>query len=119
MLLGASLSVFACCLMLGGAHIWPHSVMALMLPMMFYSTGLGLVLPHAMAIALRPFAHIAGTASALLGFIQMSLSASASALAGVFLKTPHCPCSGQCCVITLLALALTVRAQDYIRRSKP
>lgn len=119
MLLGAGLSVFACCLMLTGAHIWPHSVMALMLPMMFYSTGLGLVLPHAMAIALRPFAHIAGTASALLGFIQMSLSATASAMAGVFLKDTPLPMLWAMLVITLLALALTVRAHGLYRRSKP
>ena len=90
-----------------------------MLPMMFYSTGLGLVLPHAMAIALRPFAHIAGTASALLGFIQMSLSATASALAGVFLKDTPLPMLWAMLVITLLALALTVRAHGLYRRSKP
>ena len=48
---------------------------------------MGLVLPHAMAIALAPFPHIAGTASSLLGFIQMSLSATASALGDVKLFT--------------------------------
>ena len=52
--------------------------MVLMLPMAIYAVGMGLVLPHAMAIALAPFPHMAGTASSLLGFIQMSLSGSAA-----------------------------------------
>ncbi|MEZ5502794.1 MAG: multidrug effflux MFS transporter [Halioglobus sp.] len=81
-LIGALLAATATGSMWLGAQLLPRSVVMLALPMMFYSTGMGLVLPNAMAVALRPFAHIAGTASALLGFIQMSVSASATALVG-------------------------------------
>lgn len=119
MLLGSALAVFACVLILGAAYIWPRSVLALMLPMMFYATGLGLVLPHAMAIALRPFPHIAGTASALLGFVQMSLSAVASALSGVFLTDTPLPMLWAMLVISLLAMALALRSHRLYHRSNP
>ena len=110
MLLGAILSLSASALMLAGAIVWPASVLALMLPTVLYSMGMGLVLPHAMAIALRPFPHIAGTASALMGFIQMSLSAIASATSGAFLKDTPLPMLGAMLIITALATTLGWRA---------
>jgi len=98
-----------------GATLFPASISALVVPMVFYATGMGLVLPNAMAVALRPFPHMAGTASALLGFIQMSLSASSSALVGAFLQHTPQPVLVFMCVITLLALGLSVRV--YQRHS--
>jgi DHA1 family bicyclomycin/chloramphenicol resistance-like MFS transporter len=80
----------------------------LILPMTFYSIGMGLVLPNSMAVALRHFPHIAGTASALLGFIQMAVSAIASALVGAVLKDSPAPMANTMLLITLLALALSV-----------
>ena len=111
LLAGAVLTLVATGLTLSGALLWPRSVAALMLPMILYSTGMGLVLPHAMAIALRPYPHIAGTASALLGFIQMSLSAAASALAGAFLSDTPLPLLALMLLITLTATALAVGAK--------
>ena len=119
MLLGSVLALFACVLILSAAYIWPRSVLALMLPMMFYSTGLGLVLPHAMAIALRPFPHIAGTASALLGFVQMSLSAAASALSGIFLTDTPLPMLWAMLIISLLAMVLALRSHRLYHLSNP
>ncbi len=119
MLLGSALALFACVLILSAAYIWPRSVLALMLPMMFYSTGLGLVLPHAMAIALRPFPHIAGTASALLGFVQMSLSAAASALSGIFLTDTPLPMLWAMLIISLLAMVLALRSHRLYHLSNP
>ena len=119
MLLGSALALFACVLILSAAYIWPRSVLALMLPMMFYSTGLGLVLPHAMAIALRPFPHIAGTASALLGFVQMSLSAAASALSGIFLTDTPLPMLWALLIISLLAMVLALRSHRLYHLSNP
>ena len=93
-----------------GALLLPRSVAVLALPMMFYSAGMGLVLPNAMAVALRPFPHIAGTASALLGFIQMSLSATATALVGAYLKDTPAPMLHFMFCITFLALLLSLGA---------
>ena len=116
---GVVLTLAAGCLLLTCSRIWPASVFAIMLPMTVYSMAMGLVLPHAMAIALRPFAHIAGTASALLGFIQMSLSASASALTGSILVDSPQPMIQVMLGATLGALLLTWRAHSLYRRAKP
>tara|TARA_R110002110_G_scaffold205066_7_gene417100 strand:- start:232957 stop:234159 length:1203 start_codon:yes stop_codon:yes gene_type:complete len=118
MLLGNALALTASAVMLGGSRLWPMSIWALMLPMTLYSAGLGLVLPHAMAIALRPFPHIAGTASSLLGFIQMCLSAAASALAGVFLHDSPQPMLWSMLVIAFLALLLGLRAHRLYQAQK-
>jgi DHA1 family bicyclomycin/chloramphenicol resistance-like MFS transporter len=72
-----------------------------------------------MAIALRPFAHIAGTASALLGFIQMSLAAGASALVGIFLTTTPEPMVWMLLVLALISLLLGLRAHSLYARTKP
>ena len=107
-LVGASLAVVAAGTMWLGAQLLPRSIAVLVVPMMFYSTGLGLVLPNAMAVALRPFPHIAGTASALLGFIQMSLSAFATALVGAYLVDTPAPMLNFMLLITGFALLLSV-----------
>ena len=94
-------------------------MIALMLPMVLYSTPMGLVLPHAMAIALRPFSHIAGTASSLLGFIQMSLAAGASALTGRFLGSTPQPMVWMLLIVASLSLALGLRAHSLYLSTKP
>ena len=48
---------------------------AIIAPMMLCIAGIGLVLPNAMAGAIGPFPRIAGAASALLGFMQMTTAA--------------------------------------------
>ena len=118
-LVGAALAAAATTAMWIGAQLQPDSIAALLLPMIFYATGMGLVLPNAMAIALRPFPHIAGTASALLGFIQMSLSAAATALVGVFLTNSPAPMLNFMFAITLLSLVLSARLYQQYRATKP
>jgi DHA1 family bicyclomycin/chloramphenicol resistance-like MFS transporter len=118
-LLGAVLVAAAAGAMWLGAQLFPDSIAALVLPMVFYATGMGLVLPNAMAVALRPFPHIAGTASSLLGFIQMSMSAVATALVGAFLKDTPTPMLASMFLITLLALGLSVRLYQRYALTKP
>ncbi len=50
-------------------------VAAIILPMMLYTYGVGVTMPQSMAGALTPFPEIAGTASALMGFLQSAFSA--------------------------------------------
>lgn len=119
MQLGVVMAMVSGCLLLASSSTWPTSVLALMLPMMVYSIAMGLVLPHAMAVALRPFPHIAGTASALLGFIQMSLSAVASAMTGQFLSTTPEPMVWMLLAITSASLVLGLRAHSLYLRTKP
>ena len=119
MRLGVIMAMYASALVLICSYTWPTSVLALLVPMMLYSVAMGLVLPHAMAIALRPFAHIAGTASALLGFIQMSLSAIASAFTGLFLTTTPLPMVWMLVAISALSLILGLRAHSLYQLTKP
>jgi DHA1 family bicyclomycin/chloramphenicol resistance-like MFS transporter len=114
-LIGSAFTVAATVIMWLASELFPHSVSAIMLPMIFFTTGLGIVLPHAMAIALKPFSHIAGTASALLGFVQMLLAAGTSALVGLFLDTTPRPMVLTMVLISFIALALSVRAYRYSR----
>ncbi|NQV20198.1 MAG: MFS transporter [Rhodospirillales bacterium] len=80
------LSVGTACLALAGALIAALAIIrvdhpiAVVAPMAFYMIAVGLVLPQTLAGALTPFPDRAGTASSLLGFIQMSLGAVVGAL---------------------------------------
>jgi DHA1 family bicyclomycin/chloramphenicol resistance-like MFS transporter len=81
---GSVLALAAAGLMTGvtwaGGGLW-----GLLLPMFFYSMSGGIVRPPATAGAINPWPHMAGVASALLGFLQMAAgSAYAVAFGLVF-----------------------------------
>ncbi|MEH6580584.1 MAG: multidrug effflux MFS transporter [Halioglobus sp.] len=108
-LIGSAVSFGAILSMWAASELFPASVLALVLPMTVFTAAMGLILPHAMAVALQPFTHIAATASSLLGFIQMSLSAVASALIGLFLTTTPRPMIIAMVLISFLSLLLARR----------
>ncbi|MFT5709537.1 MAG: DHA1 family bicyclomycin/chloramphenicol resistance-like MFS transporter [Halioglobus sp.] len=108
-LLGTTMGLAACLIMWLSSFLYPDKVATYMLPMALFSAALGLTLPNSMAIALRPFPHIAGTASSLLGFIQMSIAAIASALAGLLLTT-----SPQPMVLTMVGTAILSLILNFI-----
>ena len=67
----ASLAAIAALLLaaaLAGAGLWPITAL-----LFAYLGALGLVLPNTSALAMAPFGHAAGSASALLGLVQFSL----------------------------------------------
>lgn len=107
-LLGAALAALACLAMGGLAWRYPDSVSAIMLPAMFYTAALGLVLPHAMGIALQPWPHMAGTASSLMGFVQMGISALAAASVGPFLRDSPAPMLVVMAGLSVLGLLLSL-----------
>ena len=55
---------------------------AVVVPMFFYLVGMGMVMPNAMAGAIGPFPEMAGAASALMGFLQMTMAGAAGVLVG-------------------------------------
>ena len=61
-----------------------------------------------LAVALRHFPHIAGTASAMLGFIQMTLSGTATAVVGMFLVDTPYPMMYCMFLITSVAMLLAI-----------
>ena len=117
MVFGALLCLLTTSSMWAGASLFPDSIWVLMLPMTAYAIGMGMVLPHAMAIALAPFPHIAGTASALLGFLQMGLSALGTAAVGAVLTDSPQPMLIAMFIITLVSVLLSLRAFSQHRRS--
>jgi DHA1 family bicyclomycin/chloramphenicol resistance-like MFS transporter len=68
----------------------------------------GFIFPNASALSLAPFAHNAGSASALMGAVQMSIGAGTSVLVSVFQNHTAMPMSGvmACCAISALSLLL-------------
>ena len=53
------------------SHLLTPSFLSVMGPVALYSFGIAFVMPYMMTAAMEPFPHIAGSASALMGFIQM------------------------------------------------
>ncbi len=89
--IGIAIAFFPGALMVTFAALeWYHPLLVV-LPVLFVTMGIGLVLPQAMALALKPFPHMAATASALMGFLQMSSSALAGLLVGHFLVDKPLP----------------------------
>lgn len=75
--IGVGSAAVACggLLMLGLVTLGPQTPAAVVVPMMVYLFGVGLVMPQAMASALQPFPERAGAASSLVGFAQMTFGA--------------------------------------------
>ncbi|MEW5888251.1 MAG: multidrug effflux MFS transporter [Pseudomonadota bacterium] len=59
-----------------------HGVWAILVPMFLCTLATGLVMPNAIAGALAPYARMAGAASALMGFVQMSVAATVGIIVG-------------------------------------
>jgi DHA1 family bicyclomycin/chloramphenicol resistance-like MFS transporter len=66
----------------------PTSVVA---PMVLFMVGVGLIMPNSMAGAIGPFPQMAGAASALMGFLQMSIAACVGAMVGALHNGTHLP----------------------------
>ena len=52
--------------------------------MVAYMIAFGIIMPQSTALALAPFSGIAGLASAMLGFMQMTLASLVGVAVGVF-----------------------------------
>ena len=69
--------------LLGISLLQPQALWPLLLPLFVTVASLGCILPNASACAMAGQASHAGSASALLGFLQFTLAALASALVGL------------------------------------
>ena len=68
--------------------------------------GQGFIFPNASALCLAPFPHTAGSASALMGAIQMSIGAGASALVSILQNGTQVPMAVvmTCCAIAAFVI---------------
>ena len=76
--IGTAILVIAGIAVTVGTRIEAFGITGFLVPMILYFFGVGLASPSATALALEPVPHIAGTASAAIGFLSMT----AGALAG-------------------------------------
>lgn len=74
-------------------------------PQMLYAFGTGLVMPQAVAGVMAPLPRLAGTASALLGFIQMSFAAVLVSLIGMLHDGTSLTMSGAMTLMAICAAA--------------
>jgi DHA1 family bicyclomycin/chloramphenicol resistance-like MFS transporter len=84
---------------------WSDLFVTIFLIFIFLSTQ-GFVFPNASALSLAAFGHTAGSASALLGAIQMTIGACTSAIVSVLQDHTALPMTGvmACCAISALAV---------------
>lgn len=81
--IGAAIGVFGICLALLLQLIGFNQPLALFLPIALATFGNGITLPNAQAAAINEFPKLAGSASGLTGFLQMSFSAVAAQFVAV------------------------------------
>ncbi|WP_245294695.1 multidrug effflux MFS transporter [Rhizobium rhizosphaerae] len=74
-------------MILASVHLLTPSLLSIMVPVAFSAFGIAFLTPHMTTVALQSFPHIAGSASAMLGFIQMGCG-FLGGLAASFVGTP-------------------------------
>ncbi|HPU79601.1 multidrug effflux MFS transporter [Accumulibacter sp.] len=85
-----------------------HGVAAILAPMFFCTVATGLVMPNAIARALAPYPTMAGSASALMGFVQMTLAA------GVGIAVGHSLAAGAQALAVAVALCSLLALLSYL-----
>jgi len=92
------------------------SAISLVLPMAIFLAGLGMVLPQSIAGAMTPFPERAGTASALLGFVQQSVAALCGAVVGALLGANAWPLAIAVAVMGCATLVLWILTRSLRAR---
>ncbi|MBN8453621.1 multidrug effflux MFS transporter [Accumulibacter sp.] len=82
-----------------------HTLAAILVPMFFCTMATGLVMPNAIARALAPYPDMAGSASALMGFVQMTVAALVGIAVGHGLSSGGAALATAVAICTLLAPA--------------
>ncbi len=85
------------------------SIFAILLPGMIMMLGVGMLFPNALAGALMPFPEKAGTAAALLGFLQMLISGAVSAVVAILPEVTLFPVAIVLLVMSLFAYTIFFR----------
>jgi DHA1 family bicyclomycin/chloramphenicol resistance-like MFS transporter len=90
------------CLFLSAALLAPPGLNTTVALLALYLSFLGVTYPNASALALAPFGRNAGSASALMGSLQIGIAALASAGVGIFDSSHSLP------IVTLLMATATI-----------
>jgi DHA1 family bicyclomycin/chloramphenicol resistance-like MFS transporter len=115
--LGAVAQTAGGLLMVAALLLGLRSAASLVLPMAIYLSGLGLVLPQAMAGAMQPYRDRAGAASSLLGFLQQSGAALCGIAVGQLLGDNAWPMAAAVALTGIASLILWVTTRGIRRRA--
>jgi MFS transporter, DHA1 family, multidrug resistance protein len=116
----AMISVVAQCvaavLLMAGVLAGAGSLVVMVL-LFFYLAGIGFISPNTTALAIEPFAFHAGTASALLGGIQMTAGALASALVSWFHDDTALPMAAALLLSSMVSAGFQLGYKERERRN--
>src|SRR6185369_1209586 len=87
----------------------------ILVPLFFWISTMGFVIPNTTALAMAPFAANAGAASALLGTMQFVLAAASSALVGALANGTARPMVGVMVLCSFASLSIL----RFVARSRP
>ena len=101
------------------SHLMEPSFLSVMAPVGIYAFGIAFVMPYMMTAAMEPFPHIAGSASALMGFIQMGAGFIAGVTAAaigapLFAFGTVIPAMGLMAIVTYLWYRATCARDDRL-----
>ncbi len=111
---GVALLVFGGVTMLGLVLLGPKTPFSVIIPMAFYTAGVGFTMPQAMAGAMAPFADRAGSASSLLGFIQMTAAACFGVFTGMLVPFGPLPLAALIALLSGLAFFVFWMARAFL-----
>ncbi len=115
---GISMMILSAAIMLGIAFLGVLNLLVIVVPMAFFCMGAGLTFQNASAGALESFGHIAGSAGAIYGTLQISAGALVSAFIALLHEKTQIPLAATQLTLALLALIAWRVAQRAEKRAK-
>jgi DHA1 family bicyclomycin/chloramphenicol resistance-like MFS transporter len=116
LLMGAlSLQVLVAFVFLGGNYLGWYGLIGTVFMLFLFMACFGLTSPNGGALALAPFSKNAGSASALIGFLQMGTGALASASIGLFNIKNMLPVIAAMTITSSLAITILVFGKRRIK----
>ncbi|WP_246072172.1 multidrug effflux MFS transporter [Martelella lutilitoris] len=105
-------------------ELLPISYLSVMLPVASFAFGIAFVMPYTMNAALLPFPSIAGSASALMGFMQMGAGLVTGIIAAaigspVFALQVIVPTMGAIAVLSYVSLCIAERPHLAVEHEAP
>lgn len=85
------------------------------IPLFLYLTTVGIILPNSSALVLAPFSHNAGTASSLMGALQLGFGALASFIVSIASSTSSMPMAIAMLVCSVLACTVLLVGRTFVK----
>jgi MFS family permease len=113
--LGWSLMFIAGTLLLSGFYIFGMNLFAIFIPIVLFNLGICFIFPNSFAQAFAPFGHMAGTASALYGCLQITGAVVIGAIASYVPNNTQVPLA----IIMTMSPALSYLIYKILKLHRP